>query len=121
MQISDALTRLKTVPKQPKSKGAKTPEGKVKQRVKKVLDELGCYWFMPVTTGYSRSGVPDFIACVNGRFVGIETKSIHSSHTLTKLQERNIKQIEQSKGAAFVINEDNVEDLPIILGGLNEG
>lgn len=119
MRISDAVERLDSAPKQRKTRGAKTPEGKVKQRVKEILDELDCYWFMPVTTGYSRGGVPDFIACVNGRFVGIETKSIHSSHTLTKLQEINLKQIETAGGVSLVINEQNVEDLSRLLKGEN--
>lgn len=110
MQILDVVQPLTNAPKQRKSKGgAKTAEGKVKQRVKEILNELDCYWFMPVTIGYSRSGVPDFIACINGRFIGIETKSKYSSHTLTKLQEKNLREIEQNGGLGIVVNEDNVE------------
>lgn len=112
MQILDAVKPLTNLPKRSKRKvGARTPEGKVKQRVKELLDELGCYWFMPVANGYSSSGVPDIIACVNGRFVGIETKSKFSSHILTTLQELNLNKIKANGGVAIVVNEDNVEEL----------
>lgn len=115
MQILDAVQPLKGAKKQAKSKGGRTPEGKVKAKVKEILDELECYWFMPVTGGYSCSGVPDIIACVNGHFVGIETKSVHSSHGVTRLQELNLNRIKKNKGIALVITEDNVKDLQPLL------
>jgi Holliday junction resolvase len=52
-----------------------TPEGKVKKQVKKILDDVGAYHFSPMTAGYGRSGVPDIIACVKGKFIGIECKA----------------------------------------------
>jgi Holliday junction resolvase len=54
---------------------ARTPEGKVKDAVVKVLKDEGVYYFFPMTHGMGRSGVPDIIACVDGRFVGIECKA----------------------------------------------
>ena len=52
-----------------------TPEAKVKLAVKKILDELGIYHFSPFMAGMGRSGVPDIIACHEGRFLGIECKA----------------------------------------------
>lgn len=40
---------------------ATTPEGKVKKRVKEILDAMDAYYFMPTTAGYGRSGVPDIV------------------------------------------------------------
>lgn len=100
--------------KKPKTKlTAKTKEGKVKVRVREVLDgyEDKCWYFMPVTRGYSRSGVPDFIGCICGKMFGIETKSVHSSHKVTALQQMELGKIEQAGGIALVINEHNVETL----------
>ena len=51
---------------------AMTPEAKVKAQVIKQLKELGVYYFSPVTGGYGRSGVPDIVGCMNGRFFAIE-------------------------------------------------
>jgi hypothetical protein len=86
-----------------------TPEVKVKNKVKKILDSLSCYHFSPLSGGYGRSGVPDIIACYKGRFVAIECKA--GKGKLTELQKYNIEQIQATGGLAIVINESNIEEL----------
>jgi Holliday junction resolvase len=86
-----------------------TPEGKVKKQVKKILDDFGAYHFSPMTAGYGRSGVPDIIACVKGKFIGIECKAGKNEPTL--LQKHNMKLINQSGGLSIVVNEGNIESL----------
>ena len=81
--------------------------------VRKVLDELGAYYVMPVTGGYGNSGAPDFLACLRGRFIGIECKA--GKGRTTALQEKNLSQISQSGGIALVINEENVGMLVSLL------
>lgn len=88
---------------------ATTPEGKVKAKVKVILKELNAYYTMPVTGGFGTSGAPDFLVCLNGRFVGIECKA--GKGKPTALQEKNLHDIAQAGGQALVINEDNVADL----------
>jgi Holliday junction resolvase len=92
---------------------AQTPEAKVKAQVVKQLKELGAYYFSPVTGGYGRSGVPDLVACINGRFVGIECKA--GKGVTTALQDKNLAAIKESGGVALVINEDNVASLTAII------
>lgn len=55
---------------------SKTPEGKIKDKLDAYLDSLGerCYYFKPMTFGYGRSGIPDYIICYRGFFLGPETK-----------------------------------------------
>ena len=86
-----------------------TPESKVKKQVKKILDDVGAYHFSPMTAGYGRSGVPDIIACVKGKFIGIECKAGKNEPTL--LQKHNMKLINQSGGLSIVVNEGNIESL----------
>lgn len=86
-----------------------TPEKKVKDKVKKVLEEYGCYYFFPATHGYGRSGVPDIIGCYKGFFFAIECKA--GKGTTTALQQREIRRIEEAGGSAIVINENNIEEL----------
>ena len=86
-----------------------TPEAKVKKQVKKILDDIGAYYFSPLTAGYGRSGVPDIIVCYKGKFIGIECKA--GKGKLTALQEYNIEQIKRNQGLAIVINEGNIETL----------
>jgi Holliday junction resolvase len=91
----------------------KTAEKKVKDAVVAILKEYGAYYFFPIGTGYSSSGVPDIIVCYDGRFIAIECKA--GSNTLTPLQERNINQIHKNGGVAVVINEENVNWVEEIL------
>ena len=95
---------------------AQTPEGKVKDAVKKILKSLNIYYFMPATGGYGRSGVPDIVGCVNGRFVAIECKA--GLNQPTALQEREMKNIKDAGGVAVVINEGSVRGLADLLRGL---
>ena len=96
---------------------ARTPEGKVKLRVKLLLTSINAYYFMPATHGYGSSGIPDFIACINGRFVGIECKA--GKNKATALQEKNLNGITKAGGLSIVVNEKNVDDLLTILGVRN--
>jgi Holliday junction resolvase len=93
-----------------------TPEKKVKDKVKKVLDKLGCYYFFPATGGFGRSGVPDIIICFKGHFVAIECKA--GDNKPTALQEMNMKKIKESGGDAIVINEGNVTDVEQWITGI---
>ena len=86
-----------------------TPEAKVKAKVKTILKELQCYYFMPSANGYGRSGVPDFIGSLNGAFFAIETKA--GKGTTTALQDREIQRIKDAGGIALVINEENLDSL----------
>jgi hypothetical protein len=86
-----------------------TPESKVKAEVKKVLDSLGAYHFMPATHGYGRSGVPDICGCLNGRFFGIECKA--GKGKTTALQDRELKRISTAGGIALVVDETGIATL----------
>lgn len=94
---------------------ATTPEGKVKQQVVKLMKAYGIYYFSPMTHGFGRSGVPDIICCVKGRFVGIECKA--GSNKPTALQEKEMQDIRTSGGVTYVINETN---LTLLDEGLKE-
>ena len=92
---------------------ASTPEAKVKAAVKKLLDEMGIYHFSPVQNGMGRAGIPDIIGCYNGRFLGIECKA--GKGKTTALQDLELEKIRQAKGFAYVVNENNIQDLKELL------
>lgn len=96
-----------------------TPERKVKDKVKKVLKELGAYYAMPATGGYGSSGVPDFLVCYQGRFFGLECKA--NGGKTTALQEKNLEDIRKNDGVAFVVGEHNVGNLRELLIVFVEG
>jgi Holliday junction resolvase len=73
---------------------------------------------MPIGTGYGSSGVPDFLACHEGHFIGIEAKA--GKGKTTALQEDNMRRIRESGGTTIVVNEDNMVELLTLLGGKND-
>ena len=92
-----------------------TPEKKVKQNVVSVLTELDAYYFYPATGGYGRSGIPDIVACLGGRFIGIECKA--GNKNPTPLQARELQAVKDSGGIAILYSEPamNKQDLEQIL------
>jgi Holliday junction resolvase len=88
---------------------AATPEGRVKKQVVEVLKREGVYYFYPVTGGFGRSGVPDIICCLNGRFFGIECKA--GTNKPTALQEAEMARIRLAGGKTLVVNETNLNEV----------
>ena len=68
---------------------SKTPEGRVKENIKKWMKKVfpTAFGYMPVPTGYGEKGIPDHVYCIPvtvtedmvgetfGLFVGIEAKT----------------------------------------------
>jgi hypothetical protein len=84
---------------------AKTPEKIVKDKVVSVLKAEGVYYFFPATHGFGRSGVPDIVCCVSGKFLAIECKA--GKNKPTALQIREIEAIRSCDGVAVVVDETN--------------
>lgn len=90
---------------------ARTPEGKVKQRVNAYLNSLGydCFYFMPVQTGYGRPSL-DYVGGFKGKAFAIETKSANGS--LTPMQQITIERMRRAGIEVFVVaGVDEVEKL----------
>ncbi len=84
-----------------------TPEGKIKAKVKiRLRREFGekLWLFMPVQRGM---GLPalDFLMCVHGRFMAIETKKDRFTKP-TDRQRATIQDIEHAGGRCFVVYDD---------------
>lgn len=94
---------------------AMTPEARVKQTCRKVLDSFGddVHYFFPPANGYGRAGIPDIIVCAGGFFLAIECKA--GKGTTTALQKRELELIEKAGGTAVVVREDGGEALRTML------
>ena len=90
-----------------------TPEGKQKAKVKKILDDLGCYYFFPAANGYGRSSIPDIIVCMDGLFLGLEIKA--GKNKATALQLRELDRIRQHGGLGLVVDDNNIDTLEHVL------
>jgi len=97
-----------------------TPEGKVKNMVRKVLDRykgsLDQYW--PVPAGFGPSHL-DCIICYRGRFIAVETKA--PGKKPTPRQTQRIASVERAGGIALVISDNSgIEQLEKLLVSLEK-
>jgi hypothetical protein len=90
-----------------------TPEAKVKAKVKALLAKHKVYYFMPATHGYGSSGVPDIVACMHGKFIGIETKA--NGGVPTPLQMKNLMSIVDNGGISLIIDETGIGMFQLML------
>ncbi|MFG6383447.1 MAG: VRR-NUC domain-containing protein [Lachnospiraceae bacterium] len=68
---------------------------------------------------YSRQGIPDICAVINGKYYGFEVKRPFIG-VLSKMQEQTIKQIQQAGGKAYVVTypSEVTEILQEEIGGI---
>lgn len=97
-----------------------TPEGRVKDKIKKLLKAHGIWYYMPVQNGMGVVGIPDLICCYEGLFIGIETKAPLKNPTTfdqrwnkaTANQQARMREIQLAGGIAFVADDvAQVEEL----------
>lgn len=86
-----------------------TPEGKVKEAIKRYCDAKGYYYFMPVQTGRGRKAV-DFFICARGMFMAVEAKASRDEKP-TALQVHILQQVKAAGGAAYLAYLDEAENL----------
>lgn len=83
-------------------------EKQLENKVKRFFKKYDI-WFTKIWGGgFQRAGIPDLLACVNGRFVAVELKS--STGRPTELQKWNIEKIQESGGIGLVLYPDQFEE-----------
>lgn len=82
-----------------------TPEGKVKDMVRRRMSAAfpRCYRFMPVQSGMGATTL-DFLYCVEGLFISIETKA--GTKKPTPRQDYVADQITAAGGLSFVVRDE---------------
>jgi hypothetical protein len=80
---------------------AQTPEGRVKDKIKRILKERHAYWYMPVSNGMGAPAL-DFIVCFRGYFLSIEAKAPGKRPTARQVQTMN--KIKMADGHAIVVD-----------------
>ncbi|MGL4557693.1 MAG: hypothetical protein ACRCV5_09330 [Afipia sp.] len=92
-----------------------TPEGKVKDQVKKLLKEFGCYQHWPVQSGFGAPAL-DCHGCHQGLYFAVETKA--PGKKPTPRQELTAADIRAAGGRVFIVGEHFTDDYPEGLRGL---
>lgn len=70
-----------------------------------------CFFWKEHGGMYGTAGIPDIIACIDGRFYGFEVKT--DEGTPTKLQLATIRKINDAGGIAQVVR--SVEDVKAVI------
>lgn len=86
----------------------KTPEVKVKDKIKAIIKACNGYYCLPVMSGMNENGTPDFLVCIGGIFIAVEAKA--GNNTPTTLQKVRLREIRSKGGIAVVVNERGLAD-----------
>lgn len=97
-----------------------TPEGRIKDQLKKRLKQLNLkYEFWPVQMGFGSTTL-DCLLCINSTFVAIETKA--PGKKLTPRQTKTRLDIEAAGGFVFVVDsEQSLNDTMDVLRAIDQG
>lgn len=94
-------------------------EKRFEEKVKKFLIERGFYNVKFFANSYTRAGVPDILACVNGRFVGIEVKA--ENGRASELQLYNRRKIREAGGICVVLYPSQFEQFKRLILQIETG
>lgn len=86
-------------------------EDKVQKQIQNYLTDIGAYRFKVHGEIFMRAGIPDIIACLKGRFIGIEVKD--GNNKPSELQLAHGRQIVKAGGIFGVAY--SVEDVKKLL------
>lgn len=75
-------------------------ESKIQTKIIKWLESEGHYVVKVISA--SKAGVPDLLACVNGKFLGIEVKTPKTQSNVSALQCYHLRKIIESGGSGIV-------------------
>ena len=87
----------------------------VKAIMKYLRTVPGCFCWKEHGGMYGTAGIPDIIACINGRFFGFEVKTAVGKPT--KLQEGTIRKILAAGGTALVVR--SVDEVKAVVNDIN--
>lgn len=85
-------------------------EATLKSHVRVWLKSIGAWYYQPVSAGFGKHGVPDFLCMFRGIAFAIETKT--TGKKPTRLQEEEMESMRSAGWITFVI--DSKEGLDIV-------
>lgn len=88
-------------------------------KIKRFLKARGVYFVKFFANRMTKTGVPDILACVRGRWVAIEVKAANGR--ASPLQLWNREQIRQAGGIAIILYPDKFEEFKELVKLIEEG
>lgn len=93
-------------------------EKNFESKIKKFLNDEGCWFVKFFANGFTQRGVPDLLCCVNGYFIAIEVKA--ENGVATDIQKWNVERIRFAGGMAFVLKPSQFESFKQLVYALKE-
>lgn len=84
-------------------------EKQFENKIKKYLNDNNIWHVKYFANGFTKSGIPDILACCNGHFLAIEVKAENGRPS--ELQLHHIEKIKQSGGHAVIVKPSQFEEL----------
>ena len=78
-------------------------------KIKKYLNDNNIWHVKYFANGFTKSGIPDILACCNGHFLAIEVKAENGRPS--ELQLHHIEKIKQSGGHAVIVKPSQFDEL----------
>ena len=88
-------------------------EKNFENRLKKFLEDEGCWFVKFFANAYTKSGIPDILCCCNGYFVAIEVKAQNGKPS--ELQKMNIRKINECGGYGVILYPDQFNDFKLMV------
>jgi hypothetical protein len=92
-------------------------EKNFENRLKKFLEDEGCWFVKFFANSFTKSGIPDVLCCCNGYFVAIEVKAPNGKPS--ELQKWNIQRINLADGIGVILYPDQFDDFKKLIEWLN--
>lgn len=84
----------------------------------KLIEKNNGYVVKFNASAISKIGVPDLLACINGKFIGLEVKKENGKPT--EIQLWNIEQIKKSGGIAMIVKPSDYENVEKLIKKLGD-
>lgn len=93
-------------------------EKNFENKIKAYLNNIGS-WYIKYWAGakFTKEGIPDILACINGSFYGIEVKAANGSPTMIQLV--NLVKIRHAGGIGILLYPKDFKDFKAYVSGEN--
>lgn len=93
------------------------PEKTFENKIKRFIEDKGGWQVKFFANSYTKNGIPDILACINGYFVAVEVKAANGKPS--PLQIHCCEEIRKAGGFAFVLYPSGFDDFKQFVYGLN--
>jgi hypothetical protein len=91
-------------------------EKNFENKIKKYLEDHNYWYIKYFANSYTKSGIPDILACINGYFVAIEVKA--SNGKPSELQFHHRRKIRESGGISIILYPEQWNDFTLLIDDL---